>query len=124
MCIRDSFCNHLYKDHDTYKACTMCKCNEFKYIFMSPEEQGMWWLTLNKDFDREKWKASCKCKHTHDQHDPVTLECECGCGCFCCECPCLMCGKLWSEHVTLYETAIERQSAGKTTGKSFLPTDY
>ena len=55
------FCSHLYQDHDNYKACTKCLCNEFHYIFMFPEEQGMWWLRLTKDFNRFNWKAKCKC---------------------------------------------------------------
>lgn len=107
MCI----CGHGFPDHDCIMTkkfstkCHNCKCKNFKYIPLFPEEIGEYWIPYQKNFSYKTYKAKCKCKHPWSDHKSDNFfTCKtCGCSQFESAFCCAVCNKFWQDHEMIYE---------------------
>ena len=126
MCVcGHGFSRHnLYLFRDEFKInCKKCKCDEYKYIPVFPEETNEYTKAYLLDFKYDEWKAGCKCGHNWTKHNFIDGEkCEeCKCKSFESNFSCGVCGDIWENHIILIQTKEEREKKGEKTGNDYEP---
>lgn len=130
-------CTHLLAEHQQPKKvaprrgggtinnppCAACGCKGFSYVPNEPEEVGDHWITRRKGYVAGSWFPKCRCGHGTNEHDSASLKCRTCARCFRMEphFSCLVCNRPATAHQTIFETAEDRASAGRTVGAAYFP---